>query len=276
MRTPRKCRPLTDLALPLATSSRAVPVLLAEPPGAARRPCVVLLHERYGLVRHTQELAQRLALEGYLVAAPDLFHAVPDQDALHRGDIKVPSDDVATLADLESVVALLAAHPRSDIDALAMVGVCQTGRFPLVYDAAHPLRACAVLYGAAQDREWETHARFPVGLRELIARGRAPVLGMFGERDHAISIDHVLRLRGALEEANRTYAITVFQDAPHGWLNDTMPGRYRRRQAAAAWAELTMFLGRHLNGKAPEGSVEWRFSCTKHDDYDFHANVRME
>jgi carboxymethylenebutenolidase len=231
-------RSLTDLADPRAVTSRGVPVLLAEPPGAARRPCVILLHERYGLVRHTQELAHRLAAEGYLVAAPDLFHAVPDQDALHRGEVKVASDDVATLADLESVVA--------------------------------------VLYGAAQDREWETHARFPVGLRDLIMRGRAPVLGMFGERDHAISIAHVLRLRGALEEANRSYALTVFHDAPHGWLNDTMPGRYRPAQAAAAWAELTAFLARHLSGEAPQGTVEWRFACTKRADYDFATNVRME
>lgn len=250
---------------------------IVEPPGSDRgRPCVVLLHERYGLVQHTKNLATRLAADGYLVAVPDLFADVADRAALERGEIKVPSDDVAVLAILDAAVAQLADHARADITRLAMVGFCQTARYPLVFDAAHGLRACAIFYGAAQDREWQTHERYPVPLDRLIALGRAPVLGIFGERDHAISVPDVLRLRAALEGADRSYAIAVLKDAPHGFLNETMPGRHRPEQAAAAWSELTAFLARNLALQVDAAKRSWLFACTVDADYDFSKNVRQE
>lgn len=253
-----------------------MPVLVAAPDEAPGRACVILLHERYGLVQHTEDLARRLAAEGYAVAAPDVFYDAPDQDALHRGAAKVASDDSINRARIGEVIALLARDPRADTTRLAIIGVCQTGRVPLVIDADRPLRACAVLYGAAQDREWEQHERFPVALAELIGRGRAPVLGLFGELDHAISLAHVQRLRDACERARRSYTIAVYAGAPHGWLNDTMPGRYRAPQAAAAWAELIGFLAAHLGAASPDDTVRWRFTATTSSTYDFAKNVRLE
>ncbi len=253
-----------------------LPALVAAPVDADGLPCVILLHERYGLVRHTEELAARLAREGYVVAAPDLFHDAPDLASLHKGESKVASDDPRATAQIASVRAYLARDPRADTERLAIVGVCQTGRIPLVIDASAPIRACLVLYGAAQDREWERHERFPTPLGELLALGRAPVLGLFGERDHAISLAHVERFRDALERTGRSYDIAFIHGAPHGWLNDTMPGRYRPEQAAAAWAKITAFLEEHLVPRVPRSGVHRRYTAAYAADYDFTQNVRME
>ena len=67
----------------------------------------------------------------------------------------------------------------------------------------------------------------------LIEAINTSVLGIFGEKDHIISFDDVIRFRNALESANLDYQVTVYAGAPHGWLNDTMPGRYRPRDRSA-------------------------------------------
>src|SRR5229473_37197 len=128
------------------------------PRDKAPASAVVVLHERYGLVQHTLDLAQRLAREGYVAMAPNLF-------SRWRGD--------------------------------------------------------------AQELDWQVFDLQPRPMQEMMRALGAPALLVFGERDHLISLDHVRRVRDALEEARRSYRMKVFADMPHGFLNDTMPGRYR-------------------------------------------------
>src|SRR5262249_58202530 len=86
----------------------------------------------------------------------------------------------------------------------------------------------------------------------------APILGIWGEDDFIVSVDDVIRLRGALEKHRKSYEFTLFRDMPHGWFNSTMPGRYRPRQADQAWNIIMEFLERvHAGGFDPE-RVVWR------------------
>src|SRR5262249_41115445 len=98
----------------------------------------------------------------------------------------------------------------------------------------------------------------------------------FGETDHLISLDDIRRLRDCLERTNKTFSIHVYRDAPHGWLNDTMPGRYRRAPAEAAWAAQRAFLAKGLAPRYDrvEGFQHYRADIAV--DYDFSRNVRHE
>lgn len=257
------------------TTASGVPVLLAQPREGSAFACVVLLHERYGFVQHTENFATALAGDGYVVLAPNLFHGRGDAAALERGEAKVQLSDPEALATLREVTALFAGVEHADPARIAMIGVCQTARYAFVYGAEHPLRACVAIYGAAQDREWAVNERQPRGLDSLIGALNAPVFGLFGERDHAISVAHVRRLRDTLETHDRSYRISVYSGAPHGFLNETMPGRYRPGTAARARAELRAFLGTALAPVPMAPAVRWRFNCEKSTDYDFSRNVRM-
>lgn len=237
---------------------------------------MILLHERYGLVAHTEELARKMAAEGFVVCAPDLFFTHPDQAALHAGTANAKPADLEVLTLLEDAFALFADVAAADPTRLGMMGVCQTGRYPFVWAKHHPLRACIALYGAAQDRDWIVNDRQPWGMSGLIDGMQANVLGIFGEKDHVISFDDVVRLRTALEAADASYQITIYADAPHGWLNDTMPGRYRPAIAAAAWSETIAFLRETLEGTLDVDTIGWRFDARKHRDYAFADNVRLE
>ena len=82
--------------------------------------------------------------------------------------------------------------------------------------------------------------------KTIIAAVNCPVFGAFGEGDHIISLDDVRRFRNCLEENKKSYDIHIYRGAPHGWLNDTMPGRYRKTEAEAGWAAQQRFLARSV------------------------------
>jgi carboxymethylenebutenolidase len=258
------------------TGARGTPALMCRPQGAGPFPCVMLLHERYGLVAHTEDLARKMSSDGFIVCAPDLFYAHPDQAALHAGTVTAKPADLAVLALLEDAFGLYAAVDGADTARFGMMGVCQTGRYPFVWAKHHPLTACITVYGAAQNSDWAVTDNFPWGMSGLIDAIDTNVLGIFGERDHIISFADVVRFRNALEAANLTYQVTIYEDAPHGWLNDTMPGRYRPIAARATWAEVIAFLTETLVTGRDPALIDWRFTARKHTDYDFTKNVRME
>ena len=91
-----------------------------------------------------------------------------------------------------------------------------------------------------------------------------------------ISLDAVHKFRGNLERHRKSYEFMVFAEMPHGWLNDTMAGRYRQAQSEAAWAMMIDFLNRVYAGAYPPGRARSRFDSDISVDYDFKNNVRLE
>jgi carboxymethylenebutenolidase len=253
-----------------------MPVFVAAPDGAARAPAAIVVHERCGFVRHTRDLAERFARDGFVAIAPDLYFRHPDQEALHRGDANCDVADPDALIALGAVIDMLTAFPQVDSGRIAVMGVCQTARLPLVVAASRPIGAALVWYGAAQPREWAVKSKYPRPLDDIIAAVDCPVLGMFGETDHLISVDDVRRFRDCLERHRKSYSIHLYRDAPHGWLNDTMPGRYRLAQAESAWADQRNFLQQVLAPGHDRATRLQRYAAEIAVDYDFSQNVRHE
>jgi carboxymethylenebutenolidase len=256
--------------------SAGMPAFAAVPDTDAKAPVVIVMHERYGFVRHTRNLAERFARDRLVAIAPDLYFRHPDQEALHRGDAGYEMSDPEAVQGLEAALAALAQVPQADLGRVAVMGTCQTGRHPLVFAAACPIAAALVWYGAAQPREWAVTAKYPRALDEIIAAVDCPVLGMFGETDHLISVDDVRRFRNCLEQHGKSFRIHLYRDAPHGWLNDTMPGRYRRAQAEAAWAAQREFLELVFAGGYDRLTRRQHYEAGIAADYDFSRNVRLE
>jgi carboxymethylenebutenolidase len=252
-----------------------MPIFVARPQAEGRHPVVVLMHERYGLVQHTRDLAQRCAADGYFTMAPNFFFRHPDQARLNAGDSRYDLTDPESVELIGEAIKIAHGRKEADPTRTAVAGYCQTGRHPIAYAAAAPVQAVVVWYGAASKREWETNAIQPKPLADLIAAVPCPVFGAFGAEDHIISLDDVRTFRNALEDKRKTYEIHVLAGAPHGWLNDTMPGRYRKPQADAAWAAQQAFLKETFAG-AKAKSVRWDFHCESAPDYDFSKNKRLE
>ena len=268
---------MADLRTKAITCDSGLPAFIAIPADTSRPlPAIVIMHERYGLVQHTLDLAARFAREGFVCIAPDCFFRHPDQDALHAGDDRYDITDDEAAEHLSTAIDVLEAMDEVDNDCIAVKGVCQTGRHPLIVASRRKVAAALVWYGAAQDREWETNDLYHEPLADVIAKVDCPVLGMFGEADHMISLTHIRRFRNCLEEKGKSHSVHVFPGAPHGWLNDTMPGRYRRDQAEAAWKVQKDFLLEVLSPAFDRNSIISRFDCVSSKDYDFSKNTRQE
>jgi carboxymethylenebutenolidase len=241
--------------------------------------CIIVFHERYGLVQHTLDVCRRIAAAGYIALAPDLFSLWEgDKQALKNGTARAVVADADCAQQLDAWLAYMKNRlaGRGDVK-FVLMGVCQSGRYPVVVASERSdITACVVFYGAAHDRDWAQTALQPVPMPELVARLTTPMLFVFSEKDHTISMANVSRLRQALEAADVSYRMQVVPDVPHGFLNDTMPGRYRAQQAEAAWDYLFTYLRDVLDGGWPHGRVEWELRSIKSKDYDFTKNVRME
>ena len=227
---------------------------------------VVLGHERYGLVQHTLDLTAKFASYGYAAIAPDMAsHWDGDKEALNRGDTRLTITDDEIKGYMAASMDYLRGLPEVDGGRIAAMGVCASGGYPhLLNSVRSDLAANIVFYGgtAAPD--------------EVIQAATAPTLGVFGEADHVIPIDEVRAFRGRLEKHRKNYEFHLFPGMPHGWLNDTMPGRYHQKEAEAAWRVITRFLDRVYSGGYPPDRVRWSMVGQYARDYDYSKNVRLE
>src|SRR4051812_13541136 len=114
-------------------------------------PAVVLGHERYGLVKHTLDLAAKFARDGYVCVAPDLFSRWDgDKAALNRGEIMHQLADDEIRFCMSAGVDHLLQHPKVDPKRVVGMGVCQSGSYPLLLNSVRSeITANIVVYGAA-------------------------------------------------------------------------------------------------------------------------------
>jgi len=251
---------------------------LGTPPGGGRRPVIIHLHERYGIVQHTMDLGEKFVTAGYVTIVPDLFSRFTgDRDQLARGETRADLSDDEVLEDIDAVVDYVKGLPEADSDRIAMSGVCQTGRQPVLIGADRDyLSAAVVLYGAVYNDDWASHALRPEPIQTLLKRISCPVIGIFGELDNLVPIPNVLRMLSVLAETRKSFDVRIYPDAPHGFLNDTMPGRYRAAQTEAAWNQITSCLQSIFAGEWKRDRAIWRFQSDSSLDYDFTKNKRWE
>ena len=258
---------------------------LAKPRTEERRPAALVLHERYGIVKHTEDIVERLSQDGFVACVPDLFHRFDgDREALARGDARADMRDDEALEDLDEVMAFLREQSYVDGSEIGILGFCQSGRQPLLYAGRRTdVAAIVVAFGGVGKGEWAPRDGQPNSVSDFIHDLSCPVLGLFGEKDHVVAVEEAMRFRNELEDARKSYRIRVYRDAPHGWINDTMPGRYRPKTTAESWAELTGFLRETMGpGREKLGSgwdpnhVTWSFESDISPDYDFANNRRLE
>jgi carboxymethylenebutenolidase len=238
----------------------AVPGRLPPPYSA-----VVLGHERYGLVQHTLDLAAKFASYGFASIAPDMAsHWDGDKEALNRGDERLELSDDQVRQYMGAGFDYLKGLPEVDGARIAAMGVCQSGAYPHLLNSVKADVAANIIFYGGED-----------AADDVVEAITAPTLGVYGEADHIISIPDVYAFRNKLEQFRKNYEIRIFPSMPHGWLNDTMPGRYRQRQAEEAWVLILDFLTRVFNGGYPDNRVRWKMAAEYSRNYDFSKNVRL-
>lgn len=207
---------------------------LSLPEGAkAPLPAVLVIHEFWGLNPHIKHWADRLAADGYAALAVDLYGgkvAATREEAMAL----VKSVDPARAQEvLKAAHAFLLEDARVKAPRTGTIGWCFGGGWSLRAAMALPeLDAAVIYYGN------------PVTDPQQLATIKAPVLGIFGTKDASIPPEKVAELRKALDEAGVQHRILEFE-AEHAFANPS-GARYDARAAAAAWQEVSAFLGYHV------------------------------
>src|SRR4051812_31687050 len=115
------------------TCPNGTPAFLVQPKAPGSHPGMVVLHERYGLVDNTRDVATRFAAHGYVAIAPNLFWREPDLGAIARGEAGGEVPDTQVSGVVASPLDYLRGGPAAALNRTAVAGYCQTGRHPLAF-----------------------------------------------------------------------------------------------------------------------------------------------
>lgn len=224
----------------VSTPAGTMPAELSLPAGGAQAPAVIVIQEAFGLNGHIKDVAQRLAAEGYVTLAPDMFHrggagrtAGYDQLPAALGLMGELRDDTI-VEDVAAAVAFLQQHQGVRGDRIGITGFCMGGRVSFLAAASLPgkIAAAAPFYGGG----------IPVDRTKDLTQ---PVLAFFGDDDPFIPMDSVEALRAAAKEHGKDVEIVVYPKAPHGFFCNERDS-YRPDAARDAWEKLKAFFAKHL------------------------------
>src|SRR5579864_5823471 len=178
------------------TCANGMPAFVAQPSTPGPHPVIVVLHERYGLQDHERDFCTRFGSDGLVAIGPNLFFREPDLEAIARAEARAEPTDAQVNKDIDAALDYLAANvPAAALDHVAVMGCCQSGRWPLGYSAMPGSRitAAVVFHGAAYKREWVLNEVHTTPYDEIIAASKVPVFGAFGEKDFLIDLEDVHR-----------------------------------------------------------------------------------
>ncbi|MGA9528463.1 MAG: dienelactone hydrolase family protein [Terriglobales bacterium] len=222
-------------AVSYKSGDETVKGMLYTPAGKGPFPALIVIQEFWGLNDWVKEQASKLADEGYVALAIDLYRGkVADTpDMAHELMRGVPED--RALRDLRAAYDFLAARPDVKKNKIGSIGWCMGGGYSLDVAIAEPGLAAAVInYGHL--------ATDPVEMKKI----QAPILGSFGGMDRGITPDDVKKFQQAMEKLGKKIDVKIYPDAGHAFENDTNKQAYRAEDAADAWQRTIAFLAANL------------------------------
>lgn len=238
--------PLILLFAVSATAATAKPVsyksgdetvqgILYAPEGKAPFPAIVVIHEYWGLNDWVKQQASRLADQGYVTLAIDLYRGkvgtTPDEaHQIMRG---VPED--RSKRDLHAAVEFLKSQSNVKTDRIGAIGWCMGGGLALDVALQEPTLAADVInYGHL--------ATDPDSLKKI----NAAILGIFGGQDKGITVEDVKKFEQQLKQMGKKVEIVVYPNAGHAFENSNNIAAYRADDAADAWKQTVNFLAGKL------------------------------
>ena len=221
-----------------ASDGFTIRAFLAKPTnvgGAA--PAILLLHEWWGLSDHAKDVARRLAQEGYVALAPDLYSRQGSKVAQTPTEAAALMNAVssqAVLRDVNAATKYLKMQPFVDPLRIAALGFSMGGTFALT-QAEHnsDLKAAVAFYGKVP----------PI---ETFRYFLCPILFHHAGKDGWVTRKEVDVLAEGLRQHGKPGVIHVYPEADHAFFNDARPDVYRAQDARLAWDRTLVFLRNNL------------------------------
>lgn len=198
-----------------------------------RLPTVLVVHENRGLNPHIEDIARRLALDGFLAFAPDALHTLggyPGDEEQARA-IFPKLDAAKTRADFLVATRALQALPQSN-GRVGVVGFCWGGGMANYLATQVPDLAAAVPFYGAQPAD------------EDVPKIKAPLLIHYAGADERINAGWP-KYEAALKASGKRFEAFTYAGVQHGFNNDTTP-RFDANAAKLAWQRTVAFFKANL------------------------------
>jgi carboxymethylenebutenolidase len=206
---------------------------LARLKSKGKRPAVIVIHENRGLNPHIQDIARRIALEGFLSLAVDMLSPLGGTPA----DEDKARDMIGTLNPDETARRIAAAVPFLERHAestgkVGAVGFCWGGGMVNRIAVLSPaLRAGVAYYGLQPPAN-------------QVPSIRAPLLLHYAGLDQRVNAG-IATYEAALKANHKRYTIYIYPNVNHAFNNDTS-SRYDKAAADLAWSRTIAFFKENL------------------------------
>ena len=214
--------------------------VLVTPDGKGPFPAVVVIQEWWGLDGWVKDQARKLAKEGYVALAVDLYRGKVTDKTEEAHQLMMGLPEERGVADLKAGVDFLTARKDVKPEALGVVGWCMGGKYAIKLAAEDSRVAAVVSYYGPPPTEETT-----------IAKIKAPLLGNYGGDDKGPSPDQAKAFAAALEKSgNKAVDVKIYEGAGHAFANENNPWKgYRPEATKDAWARTVAFFDKNLKGK---------------------------
>jgi carboxymethylenebutenolidase len=218
---------MTEITL----QGKSIPAYLALPKGNTG-PGVLVLHAWWGLNEVFKGLCDRLAAQGFVALAPDLYggNIATTREEAHR--LMRQMDKAGTRKTLNAAIQQLASHPATSRPTIGLVGFSMGGYYALGLACQKPkhITAAVTFYGTGRGKFAEAHAAF---------------LGHYAEDDEFESLADVRHLEEQIRAAGKQVAFYVYPGTKHWFFEENRP-EYDPTAAGLAWERTVAFLREQL------------------------------
>jgi len=236
---------ITTSTLQLNTPDGKMETYEARPKDGGARPAIVVLMEAFGLNSHIKDVTERIAREGYVAIAPDLYHreserVVPYSELQKAMGIMNRLQDPKVMGDVGAAISHLKSQNYVKAGSIGITGFCMGGRYTYLSAAHHnkDVKAAVCFYGGG----------IPMGNPSPLDRTKeiqCPITLFFGAKDPLILQEHVEKIVKALTDAKKNFTHKVYPEAGHGFFCNERQS-YHADSAKDAWENFKSFFAQHL------------------------------
>ncbi len=201
----------------------------ARPKGQAKLAGVIVIHENRGLNPHTEDMARRVALEGFVAIAPDALSPLggTPQNPDEARPLFQKLDREANTKNFVAAVEYLKTQPQAT-GKVACMGFCWGGAVTNQVAVNAPALTAAIPFYGSQPAP------------EDVPKIKAAMLIHYAGDDQRINAG-IPAFEEALKKAGVEHTIHTYEGAGHAFMNDTGQ-RYHKEAAELAWKRTVEFL----------------------------------
>ena len=206
---------------------------LANPVSTESFPGVIMIHEWWGLNENMKETATKLAAQGYVVLAVDLFDNNVANDAQKAMQMISDFEQEQGISNMNAAVDYLQSNHNTS--KIGSIGWCFGGGQSLNLALNNEEMDATVIYYGRLVTEQDT-----------LSKIHWPVLGIFAELDQGIPVKQVGEFENSLDELGISNEIHIYPGVDHAFANPTGE-RYAPAETDDAWEKTLKFLKENLS-----------------------------